>query len=299
MSVIVLGSINMDVVTTAPRHPQPGETLFGHDVHFIPGGKGSNQAVAAGRLGGDTHLVGRLGQDAFGATLNAFLRDEGLHLDHLHRLDDAPTGTALITVSDAGENTIVVVSGANKRLTADDTASVTLKPGDVVLSQFEVPQTAIRALFSRARSAGAKTVLNPAPAEPFIDGLFDVTDVLVVNEIELAFFGDTSADADDATLAEAARRLRQRADQWIVVTLGKRGALCIAGDDTLRVPGEPVQAVDTTGAGDCFVGALAVALDEGQPLPDALRFANHAAAISVQRLGASASLPRRDEVSGD
>lgn len=295
--IIVLGSINMDVVVTAPRHPAPGETLFGDAVAFIPGGKGSNQAVAAGRLGGDVQLVGRLGDDAFGADLAAFLRGERLDLTHLAHHPTAPTGTAFITVSADGENTIVVVSGANSTLTEADVRDVAIQPGDVVVSQFEVPQVALRALFQRARAAGAVTVLNPAPAGVFIDGLLPLVDYLVVNETELAqLAGRVAVPSGDDALAEAARTARAGAAQTVVVTLGGAGVLCLHGDERLRLAGLPVDVVDTTGAGDCFVGALAVGVAEGRPLARALAFANRAASLSVQRRGAAVSLPYRDEV---
>ncbi|MCA9913542.1 MAG: ribokinase [Anaerolineae bacterium] len=294
--VIVLGSINMDVVVTAERHPQLGETIFGNELNFFPGGKGNNQAVAAKRLGGDVQLVGRLGDDSFGKTMHEFLQSEGLNLDHLRILPDAPTGTALITVNADSENTIIVVSGANRRFHPDELESVALSSGDVLVSQFEVPQESIRALFRRAQDVGAVTILNPAPAEPFIEGLQSLVSVLVVNETELAFFANIPLTEDQDMLIEAARKFRTEG-QIIVVTLGKRGLLCIQDDQVIEVEGRPVHAVDTTGAGDCFVGALAVALSEKMELATALDFANHAASISVQRMGAATSLPHRSELS--
>jgi ribokinase len=295
--IIVLGSINMDVVVTAPRHPVPGETLFGDDVAFIPGGKGSNQAVAAGRLGGDVQLIGKLGSDAFGVDLNNFLNDESLDLTYLSHHPSAPTGTALITVSADGENTIIVVSGANHEISTADLEDVQISAGDVVVSQFEVPQPALKHLFEQARAAGAATVLNPAPAGAFIDGLLPLVDYLVVNETELAILAglDTVPSGDDALLA-AAQAARATPEQTVVVTLGGDGVLCLRGDTVLRHAGHSVQVVDTTGAGDCFVGGLAVGLAEDQPLNDALAFANHAASLSVQKRGAAVSLPYRHEL---
>jgi ribokinase len=296
--VIVLGSINMDVVVTAPRHPELGETIFGDGLHFIPGGKGANQAVAAGRLGGRVQLVGRLGQDAFGNSLQAFLDGESLDLTYLARVEDAPTGTALITVNSHSENTIVVISGANQRITVEDVADVPLGAEDVVVSQFEVPQPALKALFRRAHTAGAKTVLNPAPASAFTDGLLPLIDYLIVNETELAYLSSSPLTDDETQLTAQARSLRHSPQQTIIVTLGAAGVLCIAGDETLRVAGRQVKAVDTTGAGDCFVGAFAVATGEGQPLQAALEFANLAASVSVQKLGAAVSLPYRSQLNG-
>lgn len=294
--IIVLGSINMDVVVTAPRHPELGETIFGDELHFIPGGKGSNQAVAAGRLGGDVQLVGRLGQDSFGDSLQIFLNGESLDLTYLARVEDAPTGTALITVNSSSENTIVVISGANQRIAVEDVADVPIGAEDVIVSQFEVPQPTLKALFQRAQTAGAKTVLNPAPASEFAEGLLPLIDYLIVNETELAYLAGSPLTDDEAQLTEQARSLRHAPQQTIIVTLGAAGVLCIAADDVLRVAGRQVKAVDTTGAGDCFVGAFAVAISEGQPLQAALEFANLAASVSVQKLGAAVSLPYRSEL---
>lgn len=293
--IVVLGSINMDVVVTAPRHPQLGETIFGDAVHFIPGGKGCNQSVAARRLGGDVTLIGRLGNDGFGATMQAFLHDEGINLMHLRMLDKTSTGTALITVSHDSENTIVVVSGANKAITPEDVANINLQADDVVVSQFEIPQEVILALFRKARAVGATTILNTAPAAPFIPELLPLVSVLVLNETELAFLTNTHLNDNIDELAKAAQSLKAFPDQKIVVTIGSRGALYINAK-TLHVPTPSVKAIDTTGAGDCFVGALAVALSERKSMEQGLAFANTAASISVQRLGAAVSVPIRSEV---
>lgn len=295
--IIVAGSINMDVVARAEHHPQPGETIFGSDLHYIPGGKGSNQAVAASRLREDVYLVGKLGTDAFGESLTKFLHTERLNLSYLSNSADQPTGVALIVVDDDSENTIVVISGSNYALTADDVAQIPLSSGDIVVSVFEIPQATILALFERARSAGATTILNPSPASPFIDGLQAQTDVLVMNETELAYFTRNESVSDDLdTLKEQAKSLRTHETQKIVLTLGGKGAVCLQGNDFIHVEGQKVKAVDTTGAGDCFTGALSVALSEGKAMRDALRFANTAASLSVQKLGASASMPTRDAV---
>jgi len=293
--IIVLGSINMDMVVTAERHPRLGETIFGEELHFFPGGKGSNQAVAAVRLGGDVQLIGRLGEDSFGTSMYEFLQAESLDLTHLQILSDVPTGTALITVNKESENTIVVVSGANRRFTPGDMSVIDISPDDVIVSQFEVPQAAILVLFQWAKTAGAATILNPAPAEVFVEGLLPLISYLVVNETELAFLTDIDVTDDKTSLTRAARELAHE-DQTIIVTLGKRGVIAVRQDDVISIDGRVVEAVDTTGAGDCFVGALAVALSENRPLNEALGFANQAASISVQRMGAATSLPYRHEV---
>lgn len=293
----VAGSINMDVVARTQRHPQPGETIFGRDLRYIPGGKGSNQAVAASRLGEGVGLVGRLGRDPFGSALHDFLKGERLDLQYLRFSEETASGIALIVVSEASENTIVVVSGSNSEVSPADVDAVPLQRGDIVGAVFEVPQETILSFFRRARQVGARTVLNPAPAGPFIQGLLDEVDVLVVNETELAqLSGSAKAGETPEQIRSQAASLRSRDSQIVVVTLGARGAVALNGDSMVVVEGRRVKAVDTTGAGDCYVGALEVALNEGMQLEDALRFANTAASISVTRVGASASLPTRDEV---
>lgn len=295
--IIVAGSINMDVVARVKQHPRLGETVFGGDLQFIPGGKGSNQAIAASRLSDGVLLAGMLGQDAFGDTLMSFLRGENLDLTHVGRISDQPTGTALIAVSDESENTIIVVPGSNAHLQPADVAKIPISADDVVVSVFEIPQETIRALFARARDVGAKTVLNPAPAVAFIPNLLALTDYLVVNETELAFFaGDASISDDLADIEASARSLRSSESQAIIVTLGRQGVVGVTGDSVIVESGHAVQAVDTTGAGDCFVGAFSVALSEGRAMREALRFGNAAAALSVGKMGASTSMPYRADL---
>lgn len=295
--VFVAGSINMDVVATADRHPKVGETVAGRQVLYFPGGKGANQAVAASRLGARTTLIGRLGTDSFGAELRVFLRGQGIDLGYLQETTDAHTGTAIITVAEA-DNTIVVIPGANALVGADDVSVVPLLEGDVAVSQFEIPLPTIAAFFRRARAAGARTLLNPAPAQTMSGELLALVDILVLNETELGFLaGRELSDSDEAAkIIDVARQLRAREDQTICVTLGKRGVLALAGSEDISVPGRAVKAVDTTGAGDCFVGALAAQLADGATLRDALTFANAAASISVQRMGAGPSMPTAKEV---
>lgn len=295
--VFVAGSINMDVVATADRHPKVGETVAGRQVLYFPGGKGANQAVAAVRLGARTTLIGRLGKDSFGAELKAFLCDQGIDLGYVVETADAHTGTAIITVAQA-DNTIVVVPGANGLVGAEDVEVVPLLAGDVAVSQFEIPLPAIAAFFRRARAAGATTLLNPAPAQAMSRELLALVDILVLNETELGFLaGSELSESDEAAkIIAVARQLQAREDQTICVTLGKRGVLALAGGEEIAVPGRVVKALDTTGAGDCFVGALAAQLADDMPLRAALAFANAAASISVQRMGAGPSMPTAAEV---
>ena len=295
--VFVAGSINMDVVATADRHPRIGETIAGQAVLYFPGGKGANQAVAAAKLGAATTLIGRLGKDAFGDELNAFLAAEGIDLSFVQQTSQAHTGTAIITVANA-DNTIVVIPGANALVSAADVEAPVLAKGDIAVSQFEIPLPAISAFFKRARAAGATTILNPAPAIEFSRELVDLVDILILNETELGFLTKTELhDTDDyPRLIEAARSLQIDKDKTICLTLGKRGVLALVNGQPLLIDGRAVKAVDTTGAGDCFVGAVAGQLAGGKPIHDALHYANMAASICVQRLGAAPSMPTVAEV---
>ncbi|WOH49037.1 ribokinase [Bradyrhizobium sp. sBnM-33] len=295
--VFVAGSINMDVVATADRHPKVGETVAGQAVHYFPGGKGANQAVAAAKLGAPSTLIGRLGADAFGQQLRQFLTAQGVDLALVKDTADVHTGTAVITIANA-DNTIVVVPGANALVSADDIAVPTLAKGDIAVSQFEIPQPTIVAFFKRARAAGATTILNPAPAIACGPELLDLVDILVLNETELGLLAQTELhDTDDPSrFVEAALRLPTASDKIICVTLGKRGVLAIVRGEPTLIAGRAVKAVDTTGAGDCFVGALAAQLARGETIGDALEYANAAASICVQRMGAAPSMPTAAEV---
>lgn len=294
--ILIVGSINMDVVALTPHHPVPGETVLGTDLSYIPGGKGSNQAVAAARAGGSVRLLGRLGDDAFGEALLTFLQAEPMNIQSVQRLAGVPTGVAIITVSASGENTIVVIAGANGRITPADVDALSIQPRDLVVSQLEVPFGTVAHAFQQAKARGAFTMLNPSPAAPLPEGLLANTDYLVLNEIELAYYAQQPVTEDHARVIAAAQRLRAHPTQTIIVTMGGRGVLAVAPDETIYEPAYRVTVVDTTGAGDCFTGSLAVALSEGLHLAQAVHFANAAAALSVQVLGASASLPTRSAV---
>jgi ribokinase len=295
--VFVAGSINMDVVATADRHPRVGETVAGKAVLYFPGGKGANQAVAAAKLGAPTTLIGRLGRDAFGEQLKTFLAAQGLDLSFVQTTAEAHTGTAFITIADA-DNTIVVISGANALVDAADVAAPALAKGDIAVSQFEIPLPAIDAFFRRARAADTTTILNPAPALETKRELLDLVDILILNESELGFLTKTGLrDGDDHTrIIDAAGTLQTGKDKIICVTLGKRGVLALINGKPLIIPGRAVRAADTTGAGDCFVGAVAAQLAGGRSIDDALAYANSAASICVQRMGAAPSMPSAAEV---
>jgi ribokinase len=295
--VFVAGSINMDVVATADRHPRIGETVAGNAVLYFPGGKGANQAVSAAKLGAPATLIGRVGADAFGRESRAFLSAQGVDLTFVKDTAEAHTGTAIITVANA-DNTIVVVPGANAHVSAEDVEAPVLAKGDIAVSQFEIPLAAVSAFFKRARAAGATTILNPAPAIEFGPEMLDLVDILILNETELGLLTRTELrDTDDtARFIEAARALAARQNTIICVTLGSRGVLALIEGRASIIAGHAVEAVDTTGAGDCFVGAVAAQLAEGKPILDALDYANAAASICVQRMGAAPSMPTAAEV---
>ena len=291
--VIVAGSINMDLVVTAQAIPRPGETLTGETFARFPGGKGANQAVAAAKLRAPTTMVGCLGNDSFAADLRSHLAENDVRV-HLAEVDTS-TGTAMIVVDAAGENSIVVIPGANARLRPAMLAEAAVHPGDVLVAQLEVPVDTVAAFFDRGRTAGAVTILNAAPADPDAVSLLPLADILIVNEIELSFFSGMAASSrkEQIDAALACRRFR---DQVVVVTRGKEGSVAIDGDEVIEHPGHAVKAVDTTGAGDCFVGALAARLCAGDPLASGLAYANRAASICVQRPGAGPSMPTASEL---
>ena len=285
--VVCAGSINMDIVAAAVRHPAPGETVPGLSLSYFPGGKGANQAVAAARMGASTLMLGRVGDDAFGASLLSFLASAGVDTSGIV-VGPGASGTALITVAEA-ENAIVVVPGANGLVEAGDVVGHA-GAGDVVVGQFEIPVDVTTRCFEAAKRAGALTVLNPTPAADIPSPLRAATDVVVLNEVELAHMSGGGTGGD------AARRLRRDESQVVIVTLGAAGAVVVDGGNEFVVPGRPADAVDTTGAGDCFVGALAAQLCRGSALRTAVEVANAAAAISVTRPGAGPSMPTWDEV---
>jgi ribokinase len=278
--IAIVGSINLDVVVEVERHPVPGETVLGGDRVELPGGKGANQAVAAARLGAEVAFVGRVGDDDAGRRLRDGLAAEGVDVAHVVVDASAPTGMALIAVDRAGENTIVVSSGANARVSAADVeaAGDVLARAAATLVQHEVPGEAVATAIARG---GGTVVLNPAPARPIVAPV----DVLVPNRGELEALAGRAGDP-----VELARSLD--AARAVVVTLGSEGAVVVEGSHVERIPAPSVEAVDTTGAGDAFCGALAQALDAGADLVEAARWAVRAAAASVTKPGAQGGLPR-------
>ncbi|WP_393084433.1 ribokinase [Streptomyces sp. LN704] len=291
--IAVLGSTNMDLVTYVAKAPQRGETVTGREFRTIPGGKGANQAVAAAHAGADVTLIGAVGVDSFGSQLRSALEHSGVDTDHL-RTTEGPSGTAHIVVDDEGGNAIVVIPGANG--TVDHLApgdEGLISTADALLLQLEIPLAAVVAGAEAARRHGVRTLLTPSPAQPLPSQLLASIDLLVPNEYEAAALTGTPDPR------EAATALLDLVPE-VVVTLGAAGSLYAArGAAPLTVPAPRVSAVDSTGAGDTFVGTLAVALAEGRPMPEALAWASAAAALSVQRIGATSSMPYRSEIDAE
>ncbi|MEM8751895.1 MAG: PfkB family carbohydrate kinase [Pseudomonadota bacterium] len=293
--VIVLGSINIDLVARVDALPRPGETVAGGDLALFLGGKGANQAVAAARAGAATRMFGALGDQSFGLDPRAMLAGYGVDVAGV-AATEGPSGAALIAVDAAAENSIVVSPGANARaaevLRAEDAALA----GAVLLAQLELPPPLVRDWFAAARTAGATTILNAAPALAVPEGLFDLTDVLILNETELATYARLPVPGSEAEAEAAARALARPAGRPVVATLGAAGALALDGDRTIRQPARRTTARDTTGAGDCFCGTLAARLAEGAALDDAMAFAAAAASLSVEAEGAAPSMPERARI---
>jgi ribokinase len=291
-AIVVVGSLNLDLVVRVARLPGPGETVSGGDVFRNPGGKGANQAVAAARLGRGVAMVGCVGDDQAGRELLASLRADGVGTAHVRAVGGVPSGRAFITVSDDGENQIVVSPGANARLTPEDVgaAGSALRAAAVTLLQLEVPLEAVAAA---VRAAGGRVVLNPAPVRALPSELLGEIDVLVPNRVELAQLAASPVPGTVEEAAGLAGRLPARA---VVVTLGADGVLVVEQGRASHVPAVPVRPVDTTAAGDAFCGGLADGLAGGAALLEAARWAVRVAAAACTRPGAQASLPTPSEV---
>ncbi len=297
MAIVVFGSINMDLVVRSPRLPQPGETLTGHSFFTAPGGKGANQAVACARLGAPTRMVGRVGDDVFGATLREGLQSDGVEIERVFVQPAISSGTAVITVNDAAENTIIIVPGANGQVGADDLVRLgeVLEGASALLLQLEVPLASVVAAAQAARARGVPVILDPAPAQELPAELYAAADIITPNEVEAAMLVGFPIDGE-ASAARAAEQLLARGVRKAVIKLGARGAFWHDGAASGLIAPFKVQPIDTVAAGDAFNGGLAAALDMGLPLEQALRWGMAAGALSTTKAGAQPSLPTRDEV---
>jgi ribokinase len=297
MTVLVLGSINMDLTVDVPRLPVPGETLRARQFRWAPGGKGANQAVAAARQGASTQLIGRVGGDAFGEQLVEGLRTAGVRVSAINIDRDSATGIALISVAETGENTIVTVTGANASVGRDelDVLERLLPRAIILMIQLEIPLEVVSAAAAAARDAGAIVILDPAPVKELPDAILENVSWITPNETETeALTGITPSDPEQAV--RAAEVLRSRGVSRVAITLGARGCVYSGPDGTLTIPAPGVDAVDTVGAGDAFNGALAASLVTGHEPAQVLRRASAAGAIASTRRGAQPSLPTRAEL---
>lgn len=300
--IVVIGSINMDLVLRVPRMPLPGETLTGGAFRTIPGGKGANQAVACARLSGkvagaqQVAMVGCVGDDAFGATLRAALVGDGIIDSHITTLPGVASGIASILVDDNGQNSIVIAGGANDLLSPAhiDAAKALIEQADIVVLQLETPMATVVHAIKLARSLGKTVVLNPAPAASLPEGVLELVDYLIPNEIEAAMLAGVSPEGADAKALAAA--LQKLGSDNVIITLGSKGvhAALYGGDFTF--PAEVVQAVDTTAAGDTFIGGFVAGLASGMDEAEAIQQGQRAAAWSVTKPGAQTSIPHLHEL---
>lgn len=290
--ILVVGSINMDLVVRVPQAPLPGETVLGGDFETYPGGKGANQAVAASRMGGDVTMVGRVGNDDFGDTLIQKLVEDGIKTNHVIKDSNAATGIAMISVAADGENTIVVGPGANMQVSIEDVnqARALMREADILLVQLECPLETITAAVELAKAYDVPVIFNPAPAQPISKALLKDLDYLTPNQSEILHL------TDETDIGQAIQKLQDWGVKRLILTLGANGARVITEDMDEHLPAFEVTAVDTTASGDAFHGALAVALAEGKSLLDAVWMGMAAGALAATKRGAQTSLPTREAV---
>ncbi|MBD2194501.1 MULTISPECIES: ribokinase [Calothrix] len=295
MSIIVFGSINIDLVATVPQLPMAGETLLGHNFVQVPGGKGANQAVALARLQVPTYMVGRVGTDSFASELLYNLENSGVDTSNVSIDDNVSSGVALIAVDDKGENQIIIVPGANGRVNHEDVERLSdlLPNSTALLLQFEIPIAAVVAAAKAAHQAGVKVILDPAPAQSHVpDELYPLVDIITPNEVEAGqLVGFPVSNEESAK--QAAAILLQRGVKCAIVKLGAKGVFCATAEESFFVPVFPIQVVDTVAAGDAFNGGLAAALYEGLSLHQAVMWGAAAGALAATKPGAQTSLPDR------
>lgn len=296
--ILVIGSLNMDMVAKVKRIPKLGETILGDRLMLNPGGKGANQCYTVGKLGGNAIMLGCVGNDSYGDILIESLVTAEVNTSFIKRCEDIHTGTALIQIDDFGNNNIVVIKGANDKCDEgylSDNDDV-IKACDIIMLQMEIPYNAIYYAIKRGRELGKKIILNPAPApEEFPDDIINKVDIITPNEIELEMLSKMKIKSEGDIVKGAQKLINQGVDH-VLVTVGSKGAMYVNKNGYKYFPSRKVDAIDTIGAGDCFNGAFAVAISEGLVIDDAITFANIAASISVTRQGAQSSIPSREEV---
>ncbi len=295
--VLVIGSSNLDLVVTTQRFPKPGETIFGKKFEMFPGGKGANQAVCAARLGCKTTFIGKMGYDEFREKLSVILIEAGVDISNLFIDKNEHTGTALITVDECGQNQIIVISGSNMKLSADEISSKShlFSNTAVVLTQLEIPVETVVESAKLAHANNAIFILNPAPASSLPESIFPLINFITPNENELELITGM-AITDDNSIELAAKKLLQKGVENVIVTLGERGCMLVNESITKLFPVNKVKVVDSTAAGDAFNGALASSLADSHSIEEAIEFANKVASIAVTRMGAQSSMPYLNEV---
>ena len=295
--VVVVGSLNMDLVMRTPRVPVGGETLHGHEFSTLPGGKGANQAVACARLGAKVAMIGQVGNDGFGTTLRDGLAADGIDVNGVLQTSAVGTGVAMILVEDIGQNRIVLAAGANGALTPDDIDAQTALIGGaaMVVLQLEVPMPVVERAIAIAHSAGVPVLLNPGPAKPLAEALWSQIDLLIPNESEAELLSGIAV-TDAASAYTAARVFRQRGVKCVLITLGANGVAVVDDAGERHLPAHVVKAVDTTAAGDTFIGGLSAGLVEGMAMDEAVALGQRASALCVTRHGAQPSIPYRREI---
>lgn len=294
--ICVIGSLNMDLVVSVDKMPKPGQTLIGDSFKEVPGGKGANQAVAMARLEGNVSMIGKVGNDGFGQTLINALKKDSVCTDYI-KMEQGPSGVALITVDKNAENCIVVAPGANFKLTESDIDYNidAIKNSDIVVVQLETPINTIKYALKKAKELGKYTILNPAPAIKLEDELIKNVDLLTPNETELEIISGISINNEE-DLNKAAQEMINKGVVELIVTLGSKGSLYINKEKSIFKKAYKVKAVDTTAAGDSYTGALAVAFANGESTEEAMDFASKVGALSVQKEGAQSSLPTLEDV---
>lgn len=297
MAIVVVGSLNMDMVVRTNRAPEAGETLMGQAFSLSPGGKGANQAVAAARLGAKVTMIGRVGKDTFGTEMLEVIDREGIDIEHISTSETQATGVASIVLEESGENRIIVVPGANIDLTVEDIQALesVISQAEMVVIQLEMDLAMSEQAVAIAHRHGIPVILNPAPARKLKDEMLSQVTYLTPNETEAGILSGMTVDSVEAA-EEAASILLQKGVQNVIVTLGSKGALIVNAEGTKTISGFPVQAVDTVAAGDSFNGALAQQLVLGKSLEEAVGFANAVGALAVGKEGAIPSLPYLSEV---
>ncbi len=288
--IIVVGKLGVDIFAQVDDFPKYKQKVFGKSMHIAPGGLGGNQALAARRLGGNVMLVSRIGNDEFGKMLLGHIKKEGMSAKYITVSKSAPTGASIVILDRKHENTIISIPGVIRQFSAADIAPLLFAKNDIVVTQLGVPLAVVHALFRKAKKSGATTLLNCSPAIKCPRQIFLLSDYLVMNENEAAFFSGNSRITDNPDIAAGyARRIRLRKSQTVIITLGDRGCVALDPKGIVKIKARKVKVVDTTGAGDTFLGAFAAALSKAMPLTEALAFSNRAASISIQRPGASSS----------